>query len=343
MKKYIPIVLSVIIFVYMVSACTQVPETPVLQEDEDCLYYISRIPDAQGVYRICSEREPQLTFEGDSVVEFSLAQEADLAAFIVSDPAGGSTIWISDRLGQQRENVYRCENTLCENLLLSPDGKSVYFSLKGSQPALIQFDLTSRKETTIVQALVDFVDISPDGSFLRFHEPLSGLVRVLSIADRELRLSFPGDLDLMGGWSPDSGKFLMGSRNVDGNLMVNGYREIDVLRGEQTDLFTLPVAIEYYQPLYSNRDTYFVLARSGLRSSRQIWEIDRDGEFLKAITQQGNYDHYGLSISLRSGSLVFQRYDASRTDSLPEVAMWKSEAKALYLVSEHAVRPSWLD
>ena len=343
MKKYISSVLCVIFLLCLVSACAQPPETPALPEDENCLYFISRVADAQGTYRDCLQGAPLLVFDGDGVMEFSLAKEADLAAFIVNDPAEGIAIWVSDRMGQNREIVYRCEDGLCENLLLSPDGTTLYFSLGGNQPALIQLDLTDGKETIIVRAIVDFVDISPDGSFLRFHEPLSGLVRVLSIADRELRLSFSGDLDLMGGWSPEGSKFLMGARNVGGKLMVNGYQEVDALRGERTDLFTLPVAVEYFQPVYSGRDTFFVLARSGLKSSRQVWEIDRNGEALMAITQQGNYDHYGLRVSSRSGSLVFQRYDNSRSDSVPEVTVWKREAQTLFLVSEHAVRPCWLD
>ena len=343
MKKYISFRLSVIILMCLVAACVKQPETSALPEDKNCLYYISRVAGAQGAYRDCLEGAPLLVFGGDGVMEFSLAKEADLAAFIVNDPAEGTTIWVSDRMGNNRETVYRCEDALCENLLLSPDGTTLYFSLGGRQPALKQLDLVDGDETSIVQAIVDFVDISPDGSFLRFHEPLSGLVRVLSIANRELKLSFPGDLDLIGGWSPEGSKFLMGARNVDGNLMVNGYVEVDVFKGEQTDLFTLPVAVEYFQPVYSGRDTFFVLARSGLKSSRQVWEIDRNGEALAAITEQGNYDHYGLRISSRSGSLVFQRYDTSRSDSVPEVAVWNREAQTLFLVSAHAVRPCWLD
>lgn len=311
--------------------------------EQECLYYLSRSPDEEGIYRQCRGNNPEVVIQGSGILAYGLAQASDVLAFIRENSDRALDIWIATRSGKEQEKVYSCGDFACENLVVSPEGKTLYFSRTGPNPSLIQLGVGQGEEIVVIYSNVDFMDISPDGEYLRFHDPKSGLLRVVSKGDLTLLLSFAVDVDLIGGWSPDSRDFLTGERNVEGELMVSAYQEISVSDQQSEFLFTLPPGVNYYQPVYSGENTFYVLTRSGLRNNtRQVIEIDRQGEELVAITELSRFDHFALNLDLGSGSMAFQRYDTASSKSRPEIMVWDKKTASVILLAENAVNPRWL-
>ncbi len=308
-----------------------------------CIYFLSRAENAEGIYRDCFMGLQEQVFASEGITEYALNQPANLLASIRFDLESGEGIWTADLSGKNKKAVYACGEEICENLEIVPDGSGLIFSKRGVRPMLIHLNYDNGEELIISKAVIDWIDISPDGAYLRFHEVETGLLRIVRLMDMELVLSFPVDVDLIGAWSPDSTRFLVGERNNQGLLMVSLYSEIFVDEQKQEVLFALSEGVDYNTPIYSNTGTFYVLSRAGLQdNAKDIVEINPNGEIIKAISDQFNYDHAYLRWLPEGELLAFQQYDLSTSKSVPRVAVWEKNSGTITVIAENAVQPQWL-
>ena len=346
MKKF-SIFPFLIFFLLIVYGCINISgsgSSANSEHDKSCLYFISRENGSEGISRVClgGLQEPIIMVEG--IKEFSLAANTGTIAYIQATDSGQDAIWIINPGKKSPELLFSCEADQCESLAIEPDGSFLYFSRIGKITGLFQVDIRTGNDVRITSVFADWVDVSPDGSYVRVHEPERGLVRVISLEKIEVILSFPGDTDLIGDWSPDGTRFLMGERNVEGQLLVSRYAEISVPDQSSIALFTLPMGVEYFRPAYFTEDLFFVVARSGVRNnSRSIFIIDDTGVIQNSVTEPNEYDHSSIRWNERSKILAYQRYDISQSNSMPEIVIWDQFDGASLTIAENAVQPRWLD
>lgn len=309
---------------------------------DPCLLFQSLEEGTNGVFRICPESKSELLFSKEEFSDFTVSQNGDLFFLSRINQLGGIDFWSADRNGKSKTFVYTCEQDPCSIFAIDPTGMNIYFSRSITDPFLMQYNMDQDEEIIIEYGRIDFVDLSPNGKYLRYHLKDKDLVRVLDLEDMELVLSFQADVDLIGSWSPDSGKFLLGQRNTNGDLMVSAVTEICVESMEDTLLFELPAGTEYSQATYITKDTILVLARIGIKNNtKQILEVDMQGNIIRNISDQPVYDHSAIKWDPTFGKLALQRYDVTSSKSTPEIWIWKRKADSYQKVAENAFRPFW--
>jgi len=104
------------------------------------------------------------------------------------------------------------------------------------------------------------------------------------------------------------------------------------------------MGVEYFRPAYFSTDSFFVIARSGVRNnSRVISVIDINGDIQNSITNRTAYDHTSIQWNEDGQLLAYQRYDITRSDSVPEIIVWDQQSGNSSTIAENAVQPRWLD
>jgi dipeptidyl aminopeptidase/acylaminoacyl peptidase len=339
--------LFLIFILLLISGCqgTSGSSTAVgTTQGQGCLYFISREATNEGVVRACMGAPPEPILAAERIQEYALAKKTGTIAIIKKTDSGQNEIWIQHPGKKSPELLLTCEPDRCESLAINPDGSYIYYSRIGKITGFFQVDVRTGDDVRITSVFADWVDISPEGSYVRVHEPESGLVRVLSLEKIEVVLSFPGDTDLIGTWNPDGTRFLMGERNVEGQLLISRYAEISVPEQARIELFTLPMGLEFFRPAYFTADSFFVVARSGVRNnSRVISIIDNNGIVQNSVTEPTEYDHSSIHWNEDNQLLAYQRYDISRSDSVPEIVVWDQESGTSLIIAENAVQPRWWD
>jgi hypothetical protein len=339
--------LFLIFILLLISGCqgTSGASTGVVAaQGQGCLYFISRETANEGIVRACMGTPPEPILAAERIQEYALATKTGTIATIKKADSGQNEIWIQHPGKKSSEFLLSCESDRCESLAIKPDGLFIYYSRIGKITGVYQVDVKTGSDIRITSAYADWIDISPNGAYARVHEPETGLLRILSLENIEVILSFPGDTDLIGTWNPDGTRFLMGERNVEGQLLISRYAEISVPEQARIELFTLPMGLEYFRPAYFTADSFFVVARSGVRNnSRVISIIDNNGVVQNSVTEPTEYDHSSIQWNEDSQLLAYQRYDISRSDSVPEIVVWDQKNGTSLIIAENAVQPRWWD
>jgi len=308
-----------------------------------CLYYLSRASGAKGISRYCNHSGSEIVIPNENIIEFDLASISNRIVYLIR-ANGNDEIWMAEISGNGKEKVHSCLDEKCGNVVVSPDGSSVYFSQMSEQAALLMVDISNDSLKTISNIAVDWIDISPDGSYLRFHERQSGYLRILSTNDYAHKFSIPADIDLIGEWSSDYRKFVIGERNAQGILNVTAYSEISAEKLGKEELFNLSQGLQYYNPIFASENTFFVLMRGGLKdNTKQIVKIDRHGDQLSLISRTAFYDHSSLQWNERDGILAFQQFDPTSSESVPQIATWDQKSGDISVIAQNAVQPQWLN
>jgi len=307
-----------------------------------CLYYLSLETDREGIQRACVGEASETILAEKDIQEYSITRDGNEIAYIQDLQDGGSVIKMYAIDKKSDKEIISCDASRCENISIHPDGSTIFYSRTGSTTGFFQFEIDNESEELISSSFADWVDISPEGGFLRFHEADSGLIRILDLDDLTLVLSYKGDVDLVGSWSSDGKRFLMGERNVDGQLLISNYSEIYVEKNEKEQLFTLPQGSAFFNPVYFREDNYFVQSRAGVRNnSREVQVIDKEGNVVDTITDRNEFDHSSLQWNPNVRILAYQRKDITRSDSMPEIMIWDFETRTTSIVSANAVQPQW--
>jgi len=338
-------ILAILLLILSIGCAN--PSTELVPEGCDnassAVYYLSREIEQPGIYLTCVGDQPKPVILGEGIQEYTVSAAGNIVYAQKLKP-GELKFWLFDQKQNQKNEIQDCKGDRCESLVMSPDGRNLFFSRYGESTGLYQFSLDRSETTLISSSYSDWIDISPSEDYLRFHEPGSGLIRVLSLDDYELLFSFPGDTDLVGSWDTVGQKFIMGERNVNGELLVSEFVEIDVISRSQSRLFSLPLGIEYFRPIYAGDDTYFVLSRTGVRNnSRVIQRIARSGDILQTITNDIAFDHSSLQWNAEDGLLAYQRFDITQSSSSPEILVWDINTGKTLIVARNAVQPQWQD
>ena len=343
-KKSINLISLILLLVF--SGCVpgnEIDDFVGFDSSSPCLYFLSRVEGDSGLHRVCNNEPPEKIVLLDGIQMYDLALEARKVVYSQILENGESSISIADASGDAIQEIVNCGTDRCESLAITPDGSIVYYSRYGRNNGLFAINPDTKEIKTISESLPDLVDLSPNGQYLRFHETDSGLLRVISTETLDLFLSFPADTDLVGGWLPEGTGFLVGERNVDGQILISEYMEIDVLSQTQQQVFILPKGVEFFRPIYADKEQIFVLARSGVRNnSREVHLIMQTGEIVSTITNASAYDHSTLQWNPVDKQLAFQRYDITRSDSVPEIMLWQENTSSETLVAQNAVLPQWL-
>jgi len=311
---------------------------------QPCLVYLGDVTSEPEIWRFCGQENFPLTQTGGSVVDYAVVASGDWIIYTVSNGRGGTDIWRMDREGKNKEMIYACNEVVCSNLAIDPLSSKIAFYSQKPDGALILLSLYDDQIILVERGNISNIDFSPNSQFLRYFEKNKGYLRVISLDNLNLIQTMESDLDLIGSWSNDSSSFLFGMQNYWGGIAGVEIFEANIGEGLSTKLFDgQELTLNYFQPTYFGSEDLVVLVRAGFSSnSKQIWVINKDGEKIFEITNDHQYDHSALSWNSAEEELAFQRYLLTRSDSLPEVWIWKKHNNQFQFIAKNAARAIWI-
>jgi Tol biopolymer transport system component len=320
----------------------------------------------------------QLTDSPLGIRDFSATANGDTLYFSQNQTATSSRIervrgldaWSSDPEGAslEAEIVLECQNALCTNPQVSPDGSYLAYERTeapgSSSEVLSQVWLApvrpdgSLEESTLAgdpshQTLQP--QWAADGA-LAFYDTQEAAY-VFIDPEAGVQSLFSNAFGQPGAWMPDGGGFVavevlladQGEAGVaGGQIPVAGSHLMYFSRSDNlvTDL-TQGAKLEDVFPAISPDGTQLVFARRDLdivrwTPGRQIWMMELDGGEARQLTNDAFFNHYEFAWDPVGRNVVYVRSDQSALASPPEIWMMDSaNGQATKLVSG-GFSPKWL-
>lgn len=311
---------------------------------EPCFTFLANVTIAPEIWQLCGQEFSELTETSGRIVDYAVAKNGDWIVYAVGNENGGSDVWKMGRTGENKKIVYSCEEMICEQLAINSRGSKIVFKSSGLDGSLFLLTIEDGDAILVENGNISNVDFSPNDELLRYFEGTKGYIRILNVDDLKLIRTLKSDSDLLGSWKKDSSGFLYGQHNYWGGIAGIDLFEIDLLE----DLASLVIngaesSYYVYHPAYINNDEFFVLVRLGFNGNRkQIWEINRNGEVKREITNDYQFNYSLISWNSVGEKLSFQRFEPSSSGALPEVWIWEKKENNFQMVSKNAAHPEWV-
>lgn len=319
--------------------------------------YLGNPNTAAEVWRISLDGQQKwpLTSSGGRVFDFAPAPDGNHIVFSFWNDQGGTDLGIVDRNGKQQRILVSCGSERCFQPAWTPDSRRLFFtrlthdSQGGGMRSEIWFYDFDASSPDLFLGGPD-LDVnspiwSPDGDYLAVYDSRAKAVRILPRLGGETAV-IPTTVQQRVHWSSDSRRVYFVVEASDG---LFPYHEVFVadLDSRSTDhLMTDEHALwDTSLPIESPDGSLLMVSRRALDGpvGKQLWlmPVGEKGE-TKQITTEAVFSYAAYQWEPAGRAVVFQRIDLSRSDALPQIALWWREEGDLQILVEDAALPDWL-
>lgn len=298
----------------------------------------------------------QITHTEGNVYDFVVSPDGENILYSRVNDQGGTDLSLIDRNGNGERILVTCGRQTCIQPAWGMNGTIVayskfdntVFSDLDSASAHLYSVNTLSGESSLIFSDQDVTGahpkFSPDGNTLGYYDYSDQAIHLFNLITSKSQV-IPTQVDQVGNWSPDEKKMVFTEFSPD---LLNPRLTIYQADLENKSIFEMDNLalglLDFSLPEWSFDGKWMVAGvRTGnTQSNKQLWLLNNEGIFEKAITDKPLYAHASYHWMPTSDTLLYQRVELSKPNPIPEIAVWDMGTDQSRVLVENGSLPLWL-
>jgi TolB protein len=296
----------------------------------------------------------QLTQATHGVFDYDLSSGGTTIIYSALRDDVGSDLWTVGPDSGENQLLLECPEAVCNGPAWAPDDQRLVYERRtmlvpGAAPGPPRLWWLSIATAETVPVFEDSQIIgygatwAPNGEWLSYVAPSSQGVQLYNLDDGR-SLVIPSRMGGLAVWSPHSDALLVADiQRGDQGFMVHLLRAAPEL-GELVDISGQSAAVEDSSPVWSPDGAWlaFTRKRAGAAMGKQLWLMQPDGTYARALTSAPDVHHSFPLWSPDGRYLVFQRFLLKELAAQPSLWLINVETGESRELITPGNRPTWL-
>jgi hypothetical protein len=324
----------------------------------ECLLYIGSANELPEIWKVClnEKSRTQLSKTLGKIIDFNISDDGEMVVYSVKNDLDGTDLWLMDRNGKDNRILYKCNEDLCLEPNIAPDGSSVILFLSRKNQGnlaehkkneILIIDILSGKESrSVIDINVNatFLQWSPKQKYISFFDGLSSAFIVVDIKTNQI-IELPSGEGLGGSWNRFKPTFVYSGLNYWGGIPFGQINEWDDRTNSIHNLFGNEKDLnEYFYPQWRPQGDWIAASFRPVQgsASKQIALFSDDGIKQLLVTSEQDFSYSSFSWSMDGEKMAFQRFQMGTRDSVPEIGLWMMNDQSKVIIEKNASSPKWI-